>query len=213
MSGLIDISRTISGDALVYPGDPAPRLERLQEIARGAPVNTLQLRWTTHLLTHLDLPRHFSDSGVAAPDIPVDRFIGPALVVEVEGAAVLPEHIPAQISGLNLLFKTRHSGAWDPLVYDTGHVYISAPAAREIARRGANLAGIDYLDVDRHGDADYPAHRALLSAGVLILEGIDLSGVEPGPYTLIALPLKIEGGDGSPVRAVLMAPDEASAAG
>lgn len=207
MSRLIDISRIISGDAPVYPGDPAPRFERLQEIARGDPVNLLGLRCTAHLLTHLDLPRHFSDSGAAAADIPPERFIGPALVIEVEGPAILPEHIPARAAGLNLLFKTRHSGVWDPRVYDTDHVYISPEAARAIADRGANLAGIDYLDVDRHGDPDYPAHRALLSAGVLILEGLDLAGAAPGRYTLVALPLKIAGGDGSPVRAVLLAPD------
>lgn len=207
MSRPIDISRTISGDAPVYPGDPAPRLERLQAIARGDPVNLLGLHGTAHLLTHLDLPRHFSDAGAAAAEIPVERCIGPALVIEVEGPAVLPEHVPDHAAGLNLLFRTRHSRAWDPRVYDTSHVYISPEAARAIAARGANLAGIDYLDVDRHGDPDYPAHRTLLSAGVLILEGLDLAGAAPGRYTLIALPLKIAGGDGSPVRAVLLAPE------
>lgn len=205
MNGIVDISRAIFGEALVYPGDPAPAIEPLQRIASGDAVNVLSLRATTHLLTHIDVPRHFFDAGASITDLPPDRFAGPALVIPVEGPAVLPEHIPAAVSGLNLLFKTRHSGPWDP-VYDVDHAYISLEAARVIAARGANLAGIDYLDIDRHGDPDYPAHRALLSAGVLILEGIDLADVEPGPYTLISLPLKIAGADGSPVRAVLLPP-------
>jgi arylformamidase len=207
--GLIDISRTISEGALVYPGDPPVRIRRRDDISSGAPFNLTELGWTTHLLTHVDVPLHFSASGAGVAEIPPGRFIGDALVVEVDGPAVLPEHVPQEAAGLNLLFKTRNSTSWNPLVYDTGHVYVSAGAAEAIASRGANLAGIDYLDVDRHGDEDYPAHRILLGADVLILEGIDLSGVEPGPYTLIALPLKIAGGDGSPVRAVLLPPDNA----
>ncbi|HWQ52464.1 MAG TPA: cyclase family protein [Bryobacteraceae bacterium] len=202
----IDISRTIDEGVPVYPGDPPVRMERIQEIAGGAPFNLLRLDWTTHFLTHVDVPLHFSDTGAGVTEIPPGRFIGDAMVVEVEGDAVLPEHVPEQAAGLNLLFKTRNSGRWDPVVYDTSHVYIAPEAAEAIAAAGANLVGIDSLDVDRHGDEDYPAHRILLGGDVLILEGIDLSGVEPGPYTLIALPLKIAGGDGSPVRAVLVPP-------
>lgn len=208
--GPIDISRTITEDAPVYPGEPRLAIKRLHSIAAGMPYNVLKLAWTTHFLTHLDLPRHFFDSGAAADELPPERFIGPAFVIEVDGPAVLPEHVPEDAAGMNLLFKTRNSGYWDPLAWDTGHVYISREAAETIAARGANLAGIDYLDVDRHGDEEYPVHRILLAADVLILEGIDLSGVEAGPYTLVALPLKIAGGDGSPVRAVLLPADRAS---
>ena len=203
----IDISRTITEQAPVYPGEPRPRMERLHAISAGMPYNVLKLDWTTHLVTHLDAPRHFFDSGAAVDELPPGRFVGPALVIEVEGPAVLPDHIPQEAAGVSLLFKTRNSGRWDPLAWDTGHVYISREAAEVIAARGANLAGIDYLDVERHGDEGYPVHRTLLGADVLILEGLDLSGVEPGPYTLLALPLKIAEGDGSPVRAVLLPAD------
>ena len=209
----IDISRTISAEALVYPGDLPPEIKPRYEMARGDPFNLQDLHWSGHLLTHLDAPRHFFPEGDAIDDLPPDRFVGPAEVIEVEGPAVLPAHVPQQSAGLNLLFKTRNSIHWDPRAYDTGHVYISAAAAEAIAARGANLVGIDYLSADRFGDGDFPAHHALLGAGVLILEGIDLSGVEAGSYTLIALPLKIAGGDGSPVRAVLVPRDDASDGG
>ncbi len=198
-----DISRTITDDPLVYPDDPPVRMEPLFRIGTGSPFNVLQLNWSTHFLTHIDAPRHFLEEGEAVAQIPPERFIGPALVVDVDGDAVRASDVPEAAAGLNLLFKTRNSAHWDPLIYDEQHVYITGEAADAIVASGANMVGLDYLSVDRFGDENYPAHRALLGGGVLILEGLDLSGVEAGSYTLYALPLKIEGGDGSPVRAVL----------
>jgi arylformamidase len=163
----------------------------------------LRLECTTHLLTHVDAPRHFFEGGASLDQIHVARFCGEALVIEAEGDVVLPGDVPGEAQGLNLLFKTRNSARWNASVYDREHVSISPAAAEVMAARGVNLAGIDYLSVDRCGDESYPVHRTLLGAGVLILEGIDLAGVTPGRYHLSALPLKIAGGDGSPVRAVL----------
>jgi arylformamidase len=201
--GFLDISRTIAPDALVYPGDPPLRMEPVSSIGPDHAYNVLALHWTTHFLTHLDAPRHFFPDGESIEDLAPERFIGEALVVEVEGSAVREQDVPENVSGLNLLFKTRNSAQWDPQAYNRDHVYLEGAAAEAIAARGANLVGLDYLSVDRFGDESYPAHRALLGAGVLILEGLDLSGVEAGRYTLYALPLKIADGDGSPVRAVL----------
>jgi arylformamidase len=187
----------------------------IREILRSAssgpdcPYNLQELRWTTHVLTHLDAPLHFVENGLSVDRIPPARLIGEALVVAVDGPAVLPEHIPDPARGLNLLFRTRHSGAWDK-EYDRDHVYISAAAARTMTERAVNLAGIDYLSVDRFGDEDYPAHRTLLGHGVLIIEGLDLEATPPGRYTLVALPLKIAAGDGSPVRAILIQPPPGS---
>jgi arylformamidase len=179
-------------------------MRRSSDIGRGDPYNVIELRFTTHLLTHLDAPRHFFPEGYAVDEIPTERFVSDAMVIEVKGDAVLPEHVPERAAGVSLLYKTRNSDQWDPRLYDPEHVYISGAAAEAMALAGANLVGIDYLSADPPNDATYPAHNALLGAGIPILEGIDLSGVEPGRYTLIALPLKISGGDGSPVRAVLL---------
>lgn len=195
---LLDISRAIRAGAPVYPGDPPLRMETLVEM----PFRLTALTLTTHVLTHVDAPRHFFPDGPAIDDIPVGRFTGEALVVEVSGPVVAARHVPESCRGLNVLFKTRHSGPW-PAEFDCGHVYLDPEAARLLAARGANLAGIDYLDVDRYGDQDYPAHRALLGAGVLILEGLDLAAAPPGRYHLFAFPLRIEAGDGAPVRALL----------
>jgi len=202
---LIDISRPISPEALVYPGDPPVAMERLCRVGAGHPYNLTQLHCTCHILTHLDAPRHFFDHGAAVDELPPQRFVSEALVIPIEGPEVLPSHLPKAIGGLSLLFRTRHSGPWPP-EFDTQHVYVSADAARRMAAEGANLVGIDYLSVDRCGDPDYPAHRLLLGAGVPILEGLDLAAAAPGRYTLIALPLRLAGADGSPVRAVLLSP-------
>ena len=202
---LIDISRPIAPGALVYPDDPPVRITPLCRIAEGAPFNVSEFHCAGHILTHLDAPRHFFDDGAAVDELPPERFLGDALVVAVEGPMVLPEHVPAEPRGLNLLFRTRHSGPWSG-PFDRSHVYIGADAARRMAAGGVNLVGIDYLSIDRAGDEDYPAHRALLGAGVLVIEGLDLAAAAPGRYQLIALPLRLAGGDGSPVRAVLLSP-------
>jgi len=201
---VIDISRGIAPDCLLYPGDAPPLMRQSSAIRSGAPYNVLELHWNTHLATHLDAPYHFFEDGAAVDQLPPARFIGEALVVAVEGPAVCEEHIPDPVAGLGLLFKTRNSETWDDRVYDRNHVYVTGAAAELMAARRVNLAGIDYLSIDRCGDAAFPAHYALLGAGIPILEGLNLAHVEPGRYTLVALPLKIAHADGSPVRAVLL---------
>lgn len=203
---VLDVSRTISSDSLVYPGDEPLVVNKLCQIEPGCPCNISQLGWTTHFLTHVDPPLHFVPDGISLDEIPLHRFIGEALVIDVVGDAVVPEHLPLAdtVRGCNLLFKTRNSATVDSKVFDENHVYISAKAAEVAVERGVNLVGIDYLSVDRSGDETYPAHRTLLKNNVLILEGLDLSLADAGRYTLIALPLKIAKGDGSPVRAVLI---------
>ena len=168
-----------------------------------APFRLTELTLTTHVLTHLDAPRHFFPEGPSISDLPLERFLCEAVVVEVGESAVGASHVPADCAGKGVLFKTRHSGPWAP-EYDRNHVCLTKEAAALLVEREANLAGIDYLDVDRCGDPAYPVHRMLLGAGVLILEGLDLAGVPPGSYRLAAFPLRIQDGDGSPVRAVLL---------
>ncbi len=175
----IDISRRIACDSLVYPGDAPIGVRQSSAIKNGSPYNVLDLHWNTHLLTHLDAPYHFFDDARTVDQLPLERFIGEALVIAVEGAAVLEEHVPDAAAGLSLLFKTRNSDAWDDRAYNRDHVYITGEAAGRMVERRINLAGIDYLSIERWGDPAFPAHRALLGAGIPILEGLNLAGVEP----------------------------------
>ena len=199
----IDISRPIRTGSVVYPGDPPLGMSSLCEIGEDSPCSITRLDWITHFLTHIDPPRHFLPRGQTVDRLPLGVLCGEALVVEVDGPVVRPDDIPSTIPG-RILFKTKNSERWDPERFIEDHVYVSPEAARLCVDRGAKLVGIDYLSPDAFGDESYPVHNLLLAAGIPILEGIDLSQVAPGTYTLIALPLKIQAGDGSPVRAILI---------
>lgn len=201
----IDISRMIDTGALVYPGDDRIELSVICDISPDCPCRITALGgWTTHFLTHVDAPRHFVETGATLDQLPLERFSGRARVIPVERSCIDRELVQSlHISeGENVLFRSRHSG---PLgdVFDESHVYITAEAAQALVDVGVNMVGVDYLSVDRFGDDEYPAHRTLLGAGVVILEALDLQHAVPGFYEVIALPLKIQGADGSPVRAVL----------
>jgi arylformamidase len=200
----LDISRVISPKSTVYAGSKPLGLTPECSIATGSKFNITRLDWTTHFLTHVDAPYHAIAGGATLDQVPLSRFIGDALVVEASGDAVEPEDLPPLSKGMNILFKTRNSSIATDASFDKNYVYISPRAAEILGNARVNLVGIDCLNVDRFGDDSFPAHQSLLGNDVLILEGVDLSGVKPGHYKLIALPLRIERGDGSPVRAILI---------
>jgi arylformamidase len=104
---------------------------------------------------------------------------------------------------LRVLLKTRMSGQLQRGGFQEDHVYLTGDAAQYLAQAGLKLVGFDYLSLDRFGDASFPAHHALLGAGVVLVEGLDLSDVEPGEYDMACLPLRLGGGDGAPARVVL----------
>lgn len=202
----IDISRPISKDATVYPGDSPLGVQKMCSIGPDCPCNITELYWTTHFLTHIDPPLHFIENGASLDDIPLSRYAGHALVVEINSDYIDANDIPKDldIQGKNLLFKTRNSSLCTvSSTFEENHIYITKAGADELVNRGVNLVGIDYLSVDKFGDNDFPAHRTLLGGNVLVVEGLDLGKVSPGSYYLFAFPLKIERGDGSPIRAVL----------
>ena len=203
---ILDISRRIGPDVAVYPGDEQASLEPVCDIGDDAPCRITSLGgFTTHLMTHVDAPRHFIAGGKTLDEIPVERWVTDALVVDIQDAAYVSRaHVPeGDLTGLAILFKTRNSLA-DPTAFDENHAYVSAEAAQEMISRSVNIIGIDYHSVDRFGDEDFPVHKSSLGADVLIVEGLDLTEVKAGRYRLIALPLKIAQADGSPVRAVLI---------
>lgn len=205
---IIDISRVIGPTTTVYPGDSQIMLKAIASMApnNGAdPCNITEVEnFTTHLLTHVDVPRHFLADGNTLDDVPLHRFMGPAMVVDVASKSIdtpdLPDRIP---EGINILFRTANSALDDAEPFPEDHVYVSENAAAALVDAQVNLVGLDSLSVDRYGDETYPAHKTLLSNGILILEGLRLAGISAGGYTLYAFPLRISGGDGSPVRAVL----------
>jgi arylformamidase len=201
-----DISVPIHVGMPVYEGDPPCEITLFSSIRRGDIANVSRLSMGTHTGTHIDAPFHFLNDGKAVHEIPLDILIGPALVIEIAEAnaisrdALGSHHLEGE---KRVLLKTSNSSLWREEEFRKDFVYITEDAAGYLVDIGVNLVGIDYLSVERYGTLNPLTHLTLLGAGVVVIEGLDLSGVKPGRYELICLPLRIRGGDGSPCRAVL----------
>jgi arylformamidase len=167
--------------------------------------NASALRMSVHAGTHIDAPFHFVPDGATIQALPLETFIGPALVQAVEADRYITEaHVDAlDLQGeTRVLFKTRNSQLLHGATFDPDFVAFSVEAARALVGRGIKLVGLDYLSA-AHADEQIPVHRAFLDHGVVLLEGIDLSEVTPGRYELMCLPIRLRGADGAPCRAVL----------
>jgi arylformamidase len=160
------------------------------------------LKMGTHTGTHIDAPIHFLPGGTGTDRVPLENLIGPARVIEIKDAhAVKAEELRVHHLGTRerLLFKTSNSERrWKTSQFVPDFVSIAEDAASYLAGLNTLAVGIDYLSA---GSPE--THRTLLSAGVAIVEGLNLAGVSPGRYELFCLPLKILGGDGAPARALL----------
>lgn len=201
---LIDITVPIRDGMFVYDGDPTVTLTRVKSIEDGQVANISRLDFGVHSGTHVDAPLHFIEGGPAAESLPLEPLIGPVHVVD---ATSVPKDMDREAlealdlpdGAKRLLFKTPNSRLWEQDRFSQEFCHLTGSGAQVILDRGVELVGLDYLSV---GDPD--AHRLLLGAGVVAMEGLDLRKVEPGEYRLVALPLKIVGSDGAPTRAVLI---------
>jgi arylformamidase len=206
-----DISLTITPELPVYPGDPAIVLERIAKIEDGASSNLTHLSMSVHVGTHVDAPFHFLGGNAStAESLPLNLLIGRAYVLslpdnidQITTSDLQQAEIPPRTR--RLLLKTRNSKLWlrKEKKFQTNFVGLNSEAAQYLVNRGIKLVGIDYLSVApfHQGEA---THRILLKAGVVIVEGLNLSEVSQGRYTLYCLPLKLAGSDGAPARAILI---------
>jgi arylformamidase len=198
---IIDLSVPVSPSTVTWKDEAPPVIERVSSIEADG-YNLSRLVLGTHTGTHIDAPLHFIEGGGSVGAIALGALIGPVLVVDARDVA---EEIDAQLverevsAGCErVLFATRNSELWKEPGFRSDFVGISPEAASLLVERGARLVGIDYLSV---GSAE--AHRELLSHGVVLLEGLDLTNVAAGSYRLAVLPLRVAGVDGAPARAVL----------
>lgn len=164
---------------------------------------------STHSGTHIDFPSHFILNGKSAEAFDVTHFILPALVADIPGADAVTSDLIEGIDiarGTALLFRTTNSlsGRCRSGVFTDRYVYLSVGASERCVHKGVSLVGMDYVSIEKYGTHRFDAHQRLLSAGILILEGIDLSAVSAGHYTLICLPIKMKGAEASPARAILI---------
>jgi arylformamidase len=203
----IDVSLPLRSGMVHWPGDPAPRVERVMRLARGDLVNLTHLTMSAHTGTHVDAPRHFLDDGPAVDEMPLDALIGPARVVGIRDpraitAAELRRHRIRR--GERVLFRTRNSERpWPARPFTRRFVAVAPDAAKLLAARGVSTVGVDYLSVGVLGPEGHEVHRILGRAGICVIEGLRLAGVRPGRYDLCCLPLRIPDGDGAPARAAL----------
>lgn len=202
---IYDVTASVHPAMPVYPGDPEVAVERVSSIAGGSSANVSIYRLGSHTGTHVDPPLHFIEGGMAVDELPLDVLIGPALVVESGRGVIDREFLEsAGIGGASrVIFKTGNSGLMAKARFHEDFTHLSPDAAAYLVELGVRLAGIDYLSIERFKSPDHEVHKTLLGAGVVVLEGLDLSGVKPGEYELICLPLKVKGGDGAPARVVL----------
>ena len=213
MGRLIDISVPVAPDLPTWPGDPAIRIEPAKRIAGGDAANVSLLSVGNHTGTHVDPPSHFIEGGRSIDELDADILIGPAWVAElpevrgeIHSAQLDEAGIPQGTE--RLLLKTANSGLLRRgAAFEPNFACLAEDAARWVLDRGSRLVGVDYLSVER-ADApkEHPVHRTLLSAGVVIVEGLDLSFAPQGACELLCLPLLIAGGDGAPARAFIRLP-------
>jgi len=205
-----DITVTLREGMPTYPSMPKPDFRPFKRIAAGDPANATLLSLASHTGTHVDAPYHFEETGQTIDQVSLDTLIGRARVVEINAGGDITASdldqagLPANLE--RVLFKTRNSAHWQSGEFYAGYCGLAPDAARWLTERRLRLVGVDYLSVEPSGPKGYSTHHSLLRKGIILLEGADLSRVPPGDYTLVCLPLPVQGADGSPARAILVEP-------
>lgn len=207
---IYDITAPLSPALPVYPGDPEITITPIAQLHWGDAANVSRLVLGSHTGTHLDAPRHFFEEGIAIDTLDLRLLIGPARVCAFPHATThltADDLRPLALSGVQrLLLQTPNAALWEKAGFQTNYIALTESAAHLLVEMGVRLVGIDYLSVDAFERQDFPVHRTLLGAGIVILEGLDLRTVPPGDYELLALPLLLAHGDGAPARAILRRP-------
>lgn len=211
MPTIYDVSVPLSSALPTYPGDPGIQINDWSRLANGDGANVSALTFGAHTGTHVDAPAHFLDGAKTVEALALDVLIGEAHVIEVpDDKRVIDEEFVATncpTDASRILFKTRNSAFWtaDFTDFRTDFTYLDLDAAQWLTNQGVKLVGIDYLSIEKFNSKDHEVHRTLLSREVIIVEGLNLTGVPAGKYELMCLPLRLRShlGDGAPARVVL----------
>lgn len=196
-----DISLELSQKTIVWPGEN--KMARNEN--RGTAI-TSRLEMPSHFGTHVDAPKHFVFNKSGVDKIAINKLIGPAKIFAIKSKNLISL---SEIKNLRIkahdkiLLKTRNSALLKKKTFTADYVSLSLEAAKYLAKTHIDLVGIDYFGIEAKSAPGHPVHKTLLKKNIVIIEGVDLSKVMPGQYTLAALPLKIKAGDGAPARVVL----------
>jgi len=210
---IYDITVPLTNEMPTYPGDPGIQIVDWFALANGDSANVTHLNFGAHTGTHIDAPAHFIEGAAKSESLSLEVLVGNAQVIELPASchaitrAIIEERCDTKTT--RVLFKTRNSAFWkDGSQFRQDFTYLELEAAEFLVARGVKLIGIDYLSIEQFGQKEHPTHIALLSKGVVIVEGLNLAQVPAGYYELICLPLRIGSGkgDGAPARAILRTP-------
>lgn len=208
MTRYIDITLPLKSKMPFWPNSPGFNLTWLKSMQAGDKNNGSKIETDIHAGTHTDAPLHFINNGLSVDRIPLEKFIGKCEVVYIPDVSVITpfdlEKLSIPDKTNRLLIKTKNSEIWNQntLEFYTDFTALDVDAASWLADRNFDLVGIDYLSIQKY-KGNPLTHTILFEASIVVLEGLNLYNVSPGTYELICLPLKIEGAEGSPVRAVL----------
>ena len=208
---IYDVTVPLRNGLPTWPGDPLVDINDFRSLSNGDGANVTALNFGAHSATHVDAPAHFIEGAAKVESLDLNVLIGEAEVVAVpEDYYSIPEEfVLAHCSpgAERILFKTRNSAFWGQpkLEFRRDFTYLDLKAAQTLVQRGLKLVGIDYLSIEKFHTENHETHLALLSHGVVIIEGLNLSDVPAGKYELICLPLRLQSnkGDGAPARVVL----------
>ena len=205
---ILDVTVPITNSMPVWPGDPQVRLSPKSHLSRDKShtVKLTAIEMGSHTGTHVDAPYHFVEGGKRLHEIPLEQLTGKATVFEIAGVRSIGlgdlEHL--KWDGIErVLFKTDNSKHWQDGKFYEEFIYLEPDGAEFLVQRGIQLVGIDYLSIDKFKSEKHPTHFALLTRDIVILEGLNLSKVPAGEYTLFALPLNLQDADGAPSRVIL----------
>jgi len=210
MSRIIDISLPYSDALPAWPGEPKPAIEFLEQISEGGVANVTRMTACVHFGTHMDAPMHFVEGAGGIDGIDLNKLVGPAWVVDLQGISKITagdlanSNIPEGTK--RILFRTDNSELWNNPAHDffEDFVAITPDGASWLVNRGVVFVGIDYLSIETYHTTDFATHKTILGAGVAVVEGLDLRHVNAGKYQLVCLPVKLVGRDGAPARAILI---------
>jgi len=203
----IDVSVPVHNGMVHWPGDPPYRIQHVHDQKKGDVCTVSRVGMGVHTGTHMDAPRHFIEGAATIDEMPLDATLGPARVIQIRDKKSIhrEELLEYQIeNNERVLFKTGNSDhLWNKDEFDEDFIFIARDGAEYLAECGVRSVGVDYLSVGGFREDAVETHQTLLGAGIWIIEGLNLSGVEPGLYEMICLPLKLIGSEGAPARAIL----------
>lgn len=204
-----DISLPVFPGMVVWPDNPQVSVRRFLDMDRGDMATVSELSLGAHTGTHLDAPSHFVRGAAGVDGLSLDLLCGPARVCHAPEAGVLSADVFRKLAvpagTARLLVRTRNSDLWanDVALFREDYVAVNADGAQWLVDHEIKVIGVDYLSVATYADPVTP-HNILLRAGIIPVEGLNLSGIAPGGYSLYCLPLKLVGADGAPARAILV---------